>query len=182
MIKVKKRVMLSSKSFICIFPFIKVVDSSLEYASLLPVSGNLMPDDELDIATASTLPSLTFQAAASNQAEDYDDQDEFLPSEARQTASIALTSDIYPSLDKHESEESEEDEFAASLMAVAAKGAYKKYMLSSFSFSFLCSTLPICFCFISFSFAVLQSQCEFDVNISFLFNTYYNRVRGLWSF
>merc|ERR1711997_774554 len=101
----------------------EVVDSSLEYASLLPVSGDLMPDDELDIATASTLPSLTFQAAASNQAEDYDDQDEFLPSEARQTASIALTSesDIYPSLDKHESEESEEDEFAASLMAVAAK-------------------------------------------------------------
>lgn len=99
----------------------EVVDSSLEYASLLPVSGDLMPDDELDIATASTLPSLTFQAAASNQAEDYDDQDEFLPSEARQTASTALTSDIYPSLDKHESEESEEDEFAASLMAVAAK-------------------------------------------------------------
>jgi hypothetical protein len=99
----------------------EVVDSSLEYASLLPVSGDLMPDDELDIATASTLPSLTFQAAASNQAEDYDDQDEFLPSEARQTASIALTSDIYPSLDKHEREESEEDEFAASLMAVAAK-------------------------------------------------------------
>ena len=92
---------------------------------MLPVSGDLMPDDELDIATASTLPSLTFQAAASNQAEDYDDQDEFLPSEARKTASTALTSDIYPSLDKHESEESEEDEFAASLMAVAAKGAYK---------------------------------------------------------
>ena len=128
--------MSSSKSFICIFLFIKVVDSSLEYASLLPVSGDLMPDDELDIATASTLPSLTFQAAASNQAEEYDDQDEFLPSEARQTASIALTSDIYPSLDKHESEESEEDEFAASLMAVAAKGAYKKYMLSSFPFRF----------------------------------------------
>ena len=124
--------MLSLKSFIYIyyfFSFIKVVDSSLEYASLLPVSGDLMPDDELDIATASTLPSLTFQAAASNQAEDYDDQDEFLPSEARQTASIALTSDIYPSLDKHESEESEEDEFAASLMAVAAKGAYKKYII-----------------------------------------------------
>ena len=96
---------------------------------MLPVSGDLMPDDELDIATASTLSSLTFQAAASNQAEDYDDQDEFLPSEARQTASIALTSDIYPSLDKHESEESEEDEFAASLMAVAAKGAYKKYII-----------------------------------------------------
>ena len=155
--------MLSSKSFICIFLFIKVVDSSLEYASLLPVSGDLMPDDELDSATASTLPSLTFQAAASNQAEDYDDQDEFLPSEARQTASIALTSDIYPSLDKHESEESEEDEFAASLMAVAAKGAYKKYMLSSFPFRFF--YVQLCqFVFVSFLFLL---QC-FSHNVSLM--------------
>merc|ERR1712020_625469 len=43
----------------------EVVDSSLEYASLLPVTGNLMPDDdeeddELDTA-ASTLPSLTLK-------------------------------------------------------------------------------------------------------------------------
>merc|ERR1712008_384328 len=57
----------------------EVVDSSLEYASLLPVSGDLMPDDELDNATASTLPSLTFQAAASNQSED-SEEDEFAAS------------------------------------------------------------------------------------------------------
>jgi len=98
----------------------EVVDSSLEYASLLPVTGDLMPDeDELDgAAVASTLPSLTLlQAAASNQAEldYYDDQDEFLPSQARQPAMV-----MGSNLDKDESSE-EEDEFAASLMAVAAK-------------------------------------------------------------
>jgi len=98
----------------------EVVDSSLEYASLLPVTGDLMPDDdEFDgVAAASTLPSLTLlQAAASNQAEPdyYDDQDEFLPSEARQSAVVTGSN-----LDKYESSE-EEDEFAASLMAVAAK-------------------------------------------------------------
>merc|ERR1712061_588110 len=98
----------------------EVVDSSLEYASLLPVTGDLMPDeDDLDsAATASTLPQLTLlQAAASNQAEPdyYDDQDEFLPSEARQSAVVTGSN-----LEKDESSE-EEDEFAASLMAVAAK-------------------------------------------------------------
>merc|ERR1712141_566279 len=44
----------------------EVADSSLEYASLLPVSGNLMPDDEeedeLDTA-ANTLPSLTLKVS-----------------------------------------------------------------------------------------------------------------------
>merc|ERR1712183_1011405 len=94
----------------------EVVDSSLEYASLLPVTGDLMPDDdEFDgVAAASTLPSLTLlQAAASNQAEPdyYDDQDEFLPLEARQSAVVTGSN-----LDKYESSE-EEDEFAASLMA-----------------------------------------------------------------
>ena len=100
------------------------MDSSLEYASLLPVTGDLMPDeDDLDsAATASTLPQLTLlQAAASNQAEPdyYDDQDEFLPSEARQSAVVTGSN-----LEKDESSE-EEDEFAASLMAVAAKGGLK---------------------------------------------------------
>merc|ERR1739845_215816 len=55
----------------------EVADSSLEYAPLLPVSGNVMPDDEeedeLDTA-ASTLPSLTLKVS--------DDEDEFLPSKA----------------------------------------------------------------------------------------------------
>ena len=46
----------------------------------------------------------------------YDDQDEFLPSEARQSAVVTGSN-----LEKDESSE-EEDEFAASLMAVAAKG------------------------------------------------------------
>merc|ERR1711997_1056832 len=90
----------------------EVADSSLEYASLLPVSGNLMPDDdeedELDTA-ASTLPSLTLKVS--------DDEDEFLPSKAAKQPSESTN------LEKQEdvTDEEEEDEFAASLMAVAAK-------------------------------------------------------------
>ena len=103
----------------------KVADSSLEYASLLPVSGNLMPDDddeedmdELDTAS-NTLPALTLKVS------DDDDEDEFLPSKAakQQTSD---SSEKLTNLEKHENvtDEEEEDEFAASLMAVAAKGAF----------------------------------------------------------
>ena len=107
----------------------KVADSSLEYASLLPVSGNLMPDDddeedELDTA-ANTLPSLTLKVS--------DDEDEFLPSKAAKQPSESTN------LEKQEdvTDEEEEDEFAASLMAVAAKGAF----LQISYFSFLLFTL-----------------------------------------
>lgn len=100
----------------------EVADSSLEYASLLPVSGNLMPDDddeedmdELDTAS-NTLPALTLKVS------DDDDEDEFLPSKAakQQTSD---SSEKLTNLEKHENvtDEEEEDEFAASLMAVAAK-------------------------------------------------------------
>merc|ERR1712223_560398 len=77
----------------------EVVDSSLEYASLLPVTGDLMPDDdeedmdELDTAS-NTLPALTLKVS------DDDDEDEFLPSKAAkqpQSDSEKLTN-----LEKHE--------------------------------------------------------------------------------
>jgi len=99
----------------------EVADSSLEYASLLPVSGNLMPDDdeedmdELDTAS-NTLPALTLKVS------DDDDEDEFLPS-AKAAKQPQSDSEKLTNLEKHENvtDEEEEDEFAASLMAVAAK-------------------------------------------------------------
>jgi len=73
----------------------EVADSSLEYASLLPVAaGDLMPDDELDNSVAT----------AGNG-----DDDEFLPSESQQSRSLTKL------------EDDDEDEFTASLMAAAAR-------------------------------------------------------------
>lgn len=82
----------------------EVADSSLEYASLLPVTaGNVMPDDidELD-APSSTLPLKSSE------------EDEFLPSETK-------TSNQSKSLIKFEDDEDEEEDFAASLIAAAAE-------------------------------------------------------------
>ena len=55
-----------------------MADSSLEYASLLPVQGEIMPDDELDGVGGH--PSLT---------SNLDDNDEFLPS----TSANAISSE-----------------------------------------------------------------------------------------
>ena len=81
---------------------IKVADSSLEYASLLPVAaGDLMPDDEDELDHKSGAQHL--------------DDDEFLPSESQQTRSLTKL------------EDDDEDEFTASLMAAAARGTNFKF-------------------------------------------------------
>ena len=92
---------------------------------MLPVAGNLMPDDEeeeeededeLDAA----LPQSTLK-------EDVE-EDEFLPSEAKPLTKL---------------EDEEEDEFTVSLMAAAAKGIEKnliflRRLLQIYLFSFRC--------------------------------------------
>jgi hypothetical protein len=84
----------------------EVADSSLEYASLLPVQGNIMPDDELDSGG---------NLVGSNPMDDYD---EFLPSTSTNVEASEKT------LSKLQDEdEDEEDEFASSLMAAAKASA-----------------------------------------------------------
>jgi len=83
-----------------------VADSSLEYASLLPVQGNIMPDDELDSGG---------NLVGTNPLDDYD---EFLPSTSTNVEASEKT------LSKLQDEdEDEEDEFASSLMAAAKASA-----------------------------------------------------------
>lgn len=76
-----------------------VADSSLEYASLLPVSGDLMPDaiDGLD-------------ENQSQLEQSHKDEDEFLPSEVESQSK---------SLARLEDDQESDDEFTASLMAAA---------------------------------------------------------------
>jgi len=84
----------------------EVADSSLEYASLLPVQGNIMPDDELDSGG---------NLVGTNPLDDYD---EFLPSTSTNVEASEKT------LSKLQDEdEDEEDEFASSLMAAAKASA-----------------------------------------------------------
>lgn len=79
----------------------EIADSSLEYASLLPVQGEVMPDDELDANN----PLI-------NTADDYD---EFLPSSS--TAAVTSQKSLFKL--QYEDEDDEDDEFASSLMAAA---------------------------------------------------------------
>ena len=87
--------------FIKILYFLQIADSSLEYASLLPVQGEVMPDDELDANN----PLI-------NTADDYD---EFLPSSS--TAAVTSQKSLFKL--QYEDEDDEDDEFASSLMAAA---------------------------------------------------------------
>jgi hypothetical protein len=83
----------------------EVADSSLEYASLLPVQGNIMPDDEID-------------SGGNLGTNPVDDYDEFLPSTSTNVEASEKT------LSKLQDEdEDEEDEFASSLMAAAQASA-----------------------------------------------------------
>ena len=77
-----------------------MADSSLEYASLLPVQGNIMPDDEID-------------SGGNLGTNPVDDYDEFLPSTSTNVASEKTLSKL------QDEDEDEEDEFASSLMAAA---------------------------------------------------------------
>merc|ERR1711860_389868 len=91
----------------------EVADSSLEYASLLPVCGDLMPDDdedELDHGLGDVHMQLQQQSH-----KDPEEDEEFLPSTevvSSQSKSLARLED---------DDEDEDDEFTASLMAAAAK-------------------------------------------------------------
>merc|ERR1712141_193993 len=73
----------------------EIADSSLEYASLLPVQGEVMPDDELDANN----PLI-------NTADDYD---EFLPSSS--TAAVTSQKSLFK-LQYEDGDEDEDDEFA----------------------------------------------------------------------
>lgn len=89
----------------------EIADSSLEYASLLPVAGDVMPndgmvDDDLDSDEAMPAPLVTSAET---------EEDEFLPSIS---SAPVPQMQSRPLLD-HDVEE-EDDEFAASLMAAAA--------------------------------------------------------------
>lgn len=93
----------------------EVADSSLEYASLLPVCGDLMPDDEdedeLDHGGLGDIDMQLQQQSHKGPEED----EEFLPS----TEIVSSQSKALGRLE--DDDEDEDDEFTASLMAAAAK-------------------------------------------------------------